>query len=101
PRLVGLFLPHNRQSPDCIGPRIRECWACPGSPPMQRHWMPLSNGTMGATLSKSCSRAGALLLHAECEMERHVLSVIPDRSGWVLVDGGLPVEWFRTRQGAI
>jgi len=68
---------------------------------MQRHWMPLSNGTMGATLSKSCSRAGALLLHAECEMERHVLSVIPDRSGWVLVDGGLPVEWFRTRQGAI
>jgi len=34
-------------------------------------------------------------------MERHVLSVMPDRSGWVLVDGGQAVEWFRTRQGAI
>src|SRR3546814_12365563 len=34
-------------------------------------------------------------------MERHVLSVMPDRSGWVLVDGGQQVERFRTRQGAI
>lgn len=34
-------------------------------------------------------------------MQRHLLSVRPDRDGWVLVDDGLPIEWFRTRQGAV
>src|SRR3546814_19870025 len=35
-RLVGFFLPHNGQFPDCIGPRVGGCWFRPGSPPMQR-----------------------------------------------------------------
>ena len=34
-------------------------------------------------------------------MERHVLSVRPDREGWVLFDDDRPIEWFRTRQGAL
>ncbi|MGN7725348.1 hypothetical protein ACTJIL_05925 [Luteimonas sp. 22616] len=34
-------------------------------------------------------------------MQRHMLCVKPDRNGWVLIDEGRPVEWFRTRQGAV
>lgn len=34
-------------------------------------------------------------------MQRHMLSVKPDHDGWVLVDEGRPIEWFRTRQGAV
>jgi hypothetical protein len=34
-------------------------------------------------------------------MQRHLLSVKPDRDGWVLIDGDRPIEWFRTRQGAV
>ena len=34
-------------------------------------------------------------------MERHMLSIKPDRGGWVLLDGDRPIEWFRTRQGAV
>ncbi len=34
-------------------------------------------------------------------MQRHMLSIKPDRNGWVLIDEDLPIEWFRTRQGAV
>ncbi len=34
-------------------------------------------------------------------MERHMLNIRPDRGGWVLLDGEQPIEWFRTRQGAV
>jgi hypothetical protein len=34
-------------------------------------------------------------------MQRHMLCVKPDRNGWVLIDEGRRVEWFRTRQGAV
>jgi len=34
-------------------------------------------------------------------MQRRMLSVKPDRHGWVLVDEDLPIEWFQTRQGAV
>ncbi|GAA3919295.1 hypothetical protein [Luteimonas lutimaris] len=34
-------------------------------------------------------------------MERHLLSVRPDRGGWVLLDGDHAIEWFHTREGAV
>jgi len=55
----------------------------------------------GATLSKSHAGPGHLIHCEECGMERHMLSIKPDGDGWVLFDSGRPIEWFRTRQGAI
>jgi hypothetical protein len=52
-------------------------------------------------LEQVTSRAGAHLPHVECEMQRRMLSVKPDRNGWVLLDEDQPVEWFRTRYGAV
>jgi hypothetical protein len=34
-------------------------------------------------------------------MERHMLSVMPGRRGWVLTENGEPIDWFRTRHGAV
>ncbi|WP_156899870.1 hypothetical protein [Luteimonas mephitis] len=34
-------------------------------------------------------------------MQRHMLSVKPDRGGWVLADEDRPIEWFRTMRSAV
>jgi len=34
-------------------------------------------------------------------MKRHMFSVKPGRSGWVLTENGEPVDRFKTRHGAV
>jgi hypothetical protein len=34
-------------------------------------------------------------------MERHMFSVKPDLVGWILAENDEPIDWFKTRQGAV